>query len=45
MIGALAFIHVMGVVINPYFIFWHSVSFFEVGDTISLLQVWDEQLH
>jgi hypothetical protein len=30
MIGALAFIHVMGVVVDQYFVFWHSFSFFEV---------------
>src|ERR1700676_2219109 len=30
MIGALAFVHVMGVAINQYFVFWHSFSFFEV---------------
>jgi hypothetical protein len=40
MIGALAFIHVMGVVINQYSIIRHSFSFFGVGDTIWLLNVW-----
>src|SRR5882762_4396553 len=39
MIGALAFIHVMGVVINLYFKFWHSFSFFKLGDRFSLLKV------
>ena len=40
MIGALAFIHVMGVVINQYSIIRHSFSIFGVGDTIWLLNVW-----
>src|SRR5712664_3346858 len=45
MISALAFIHVVSVVINQYSVIRHSFSLFEVGDMISLLKCWNERPH
>src|SRR6266849_8101554 len=43
MICALAFIHVVSVVINQYSVIRHSFSLFAVGDMISLLKCWNER--
>ena len=42
---ALAFFHVVSVVINQYSVIRHSFSLFEVGDMISLLKCWNERPH